>query len=65
MDLKVDGGPLMSMVEVEWYQWTGIDIYGQADVNIDVSMSIHLYIPHSKVYDKQVTSESGWGYGQN
>ena len=47
------------MIEVKWYQHMGIDVCKPADIDIDVLMSIYLYIPHSKV---EGTEEGGWRY---
>ena len=47
MYLKVDRGPLISMIEVKWYQQMGIDVCEPTDIDINVLVSIYLYIPHS------------------
>jgi hypothetical protein len=49
MDLKVDRHSLMSMSEVEEYQWTGIDIHEPTDIYIYILTAIYLHVPHSKV----------------
>ena len=48
MDLEVYGGPLMSMTGVKQHQWMYVDVHGLTDIDIDVMMSIYLYVPHSE-----------------
>ena len=39
----------MLMTEVKWHQWRDIDMHGLTDIDIDVLMSIYLYIPYPEV----------------
>jgi hypothetical protein len=57
MDLKVDRRSLMSMNEVERHQWTGVDIHGPTDIDVDILMAIYLHVPHPEVYDGGVANE--------
>lgn len=57
MDLKVDGGSSTSMTEVKLPQWTGVDIRGSTDIDVDVLTAVHLRVPRPYVCNGEITTK--------